>query len=105
MIRADFDEPLPSQIAGKQKPAHPLPPTLARPNPQRQRGRVQGIDDSAFFEPLGDAEFTPTDKQSNPRRGTTFDDFLRAEDTFDETHAKPQERARNEQIDDRLHGD
>jgi prevent-host-death family protein len=65
MMKADFDEPLPSGIAAKQKAAYSPPPTLARPNPLRQRGRVKGIDDSAFFEPLEAAEFTVSDKQSS----------------------------------------
>jgi prevent-host-death family protein len=61
VMKAGFDDPLPNLIAEKQKSVHPLPPTLARPRPQRQRGRVKGIDDSALFEPLEAAEFTASD--------------------------------------------
>lgn len=46
-----------------------------------------------------------TEKRSNPHRGSSFDDFLRDEGTFDETHVKASERARNEQIEDSLRGD
>ncbi len=105
VMKADFDEPLPDQMGGKQKSAHSLPPTLARPKPQRQRGRVKGIDDSAFFERLECVESAAAEKRSNPHSGTSFDDFLREEGTFDETHAKASERARNEQIEDSLRGD
>ena len=63
-MKADFNAPLPNQIGGKQKSAHSLPPTLARPKPQRQRGRIKCIDDSAFFEPLVAAEFTAIDKRA-----------------------------------------
>ena len=43
-----------------------------------------------------------TNKRSNPHRGSSFDDFLRDEGIFDETHAKASERARNVQIEDSL---
>ncbi len=41
-------------------------------------------------------------EQKNPHRGSSFDDFLRDEGTFDETHEKASERARNEQVEDTL---
>ena len=44
-------------------------------------------------------------KQVNPHRGSSFDDFLREHGIFDETHAKASERARNEQIEDSLPSD
>ena len=46
-----------------------------------------------------------TEKRANPHSGSSFDDFLRDQGTFDETHAKASERARNEQIEDSLLGD
>ena len=61
VMKADFDEPLPNLIAEKQKSVQSLPPTLVRSKPERPRGRVKGIDDSALFEPLEDAEFTASD--------------------------------------------
>ena len=45
-----------------------------------------------------------TEKQANPHSGSSFDDFLRNEGIFDETHAKASERARSEQIEDSLRG-
>ena len=42
------------------------------------------------------------EKRSNPHSGSSFDDFLRDEGIFEETHAKASERARNEQIEDGL---
>ena len=46
-----------------------------------------------------------TEKQPNRHSGTSFDDFLRDEGIFDETHTKASERARNEQSEDSLRGD
>jgi len=43
-----------------------------------------------------------TEKRPNPHSGTSFDDFLRDEGIFDETHSKASERAINEQINDVL---
>ncbi len=45
-----------------------------------------------------------TEKRTNPHSGSSFDDFLRDQGTFDETHAKASERARNEQFEDGLQG-
>ena len=45
------------------------------------------------------------EERTNPHRGSSFDDFLRDEGTFDETHAKASERARTEQIEDSLQFD
>ncbi len=45
------------------------------------------------------------EERTNPHSGSSFDDFLRDEGTFDETHAKASERARNEQIEDTLRCD
>ena len=104
-MKADFDEPLPKRIEGKEKAAHSLPPPFERSMPRRQRGRVKGIDDSSFFEPLECVESAAAEKRSNPHSGTSFDDFLRDEGTFDETHPKPSECARNEQIEDSSQGD
>lgn len=49
--------------------------------------------------PLDDGE---TGNQHHPHRGSCFDDFLRAEGIFDETHDKASERARREVIADAL---
>ena len=43
--------------------------------------------------------------RSNPHRGTSFDDFLRAEGIIEETYEKASERARNESIEDSLKSD
>ena len=45
------------------------------------------------------------EERTNPHRGSSFDDFLRDEGIFEETHEKASERARNEQIEDSLQGD
>ena len=45
------------------------------------------------------------EKRSNPHCGSSFDDFLRDEGTFDETHEKASVRARNEQVEDTLQSD
>ena len=45
------------------------------------------------------------EERTNPHRGSSFDDFLRDEGIFDETHAKASERARTEQIEDTLQCD
>ena len=42
------------------------------------------------------------EKQPNRHSGTSFDDFLRDEGIFDETHARASKRARSEQIEDSL---
>lgn len=46
-----------------------------------------------------------TEKRPNPHSGSSFDDFLRDEGVFEETHEKASERARNEQIEDSSQGD
>jgi hypothetical protein len=48
--------------------------------------------------PLDEGE---TEKRPNPRSGSSFDDFLRDEGIFDETHEKASDRARNDQIEDK----
>jgi len=45
------------------------------------------------------------EKRANPHSGSSFDDFLRDEGIFDETHSKASERVRNEHIEDGLVGD
>ena len=42
------------------------------------------------------------EERTNPHSGSSFDDFLRDEGIFEETHEKASERARNEQIEDSL---
>lgn len=43
-----------------------------------------------------------TEKQTNPHRGSSFDDFLKDEGMFDEVHAKALKRALAEQIEDSM---
>lgn len=45
------------------------------------------------------------EERTNPHGGSSFDDFLRDEGIFEETHEKASERARNEQIEDSLRDD
>ena len=45
------------------------------------------------------------EERTNPHSGSSFDDFLRDEGIFEETHEKASERARNEQIEDALQCD
>lgn len=45
------------------------------------------------------------EERTNPHRGSSFDEFLRDEDIFEETHEKASERARNEQSEDTLQRD
>ena len=77
----------------------------------RTPGRVKGINDDAFFEPLPEAELghigvsedgaasgtnddvSNTEPKSNSRSGSSFIDFLKGEGIFDEVHAKAQGRA------------
>ena len=77
----------------------------------RTPGRVKGINDDAFFDPLHEAELvlwavqkdgegpaknndvSKTEPKSHSRNGSSFDDFLKDEGIFDEVHAKAQGRA------------
>ena len=77
-------------------------------------GRVEGINDDAFFDPLPEAELghlgVPKDGEasvtnndvpnrepkSNSRSGSSFDDFLKDEGIFDEVRAKALGRALGE---------
>ena len=77
----------------------------------RTPGRVKGINDDAFFDPLPEAELghlgvpkdgegpeknndvSKTEPKSNSRSGSSFDDFLKDEGIFDEVHAKALGRA------------
>ena len=81
----------------------------------RTPGRVKGIDDDAFFEPLPEAELghlgvpkdgeasaksndvSKSEPKSNSRNGSSFDDFLKDEGIFEEVHAKALQRALTEQ--------
>ena len=80
----------------------------------RTLGRVKGINDDAFFDPLHEAELghlgVPKDGEasvtnndvpnrepkSNSRSGSSFDDFLKDEGIFDEVRAKALGRALGE---------
>ncbi len=46
-----------------------------------------------------------SEKRANLHSGSSFDDFLLEQGTFDETHAKASERARTERIEDALQVD
>ena len=77
----------------------------------RTSGRVKGINDDAFFDPLpeaelghlgvakdGEASVTNNDvpnrePKSHSRSGSRFDEFLKEAGIFDEVHAKAQGRA------------
>ena len=77
----------------------------------RTPGRVKGINDDAFFDPLPEAELvhwevqkdgegpeknndvSKTEPKSNSRNGSSVDDFLKDEAMFDEVHAKALGRA------------
>ena len=77
----------------------------------RTPGRVRGINDDAFFDPLPEAELghfdvqkdgegseknndvSKTEPKSKSRDGSSFDDFLKDEGIFDEVHAKALGRA------------
>ncbi len=80
----------------------------------RTPGRVKGINDDAFFDPVPEAELghlgVPKDSEalatsndvpkaepkSNSRNGSSFDEFLKEQGIFDEVHAKALQRARAE---------
>ena len=77
----------------------------------RAPGRVKGIKDDAFFDPLPEAELghfdvqkdgegseknndvSKTEPKSNSRNGSSFDDFLKDKGIFDEVRAKALGRA------------